>query len=67
MKTPLINNLLAVPAYRKRFEDCLIAIVQTLYNPRVLSARILAHAERLAEEIAWDLSNPRPMVGVPNR
>ncbi|KAJ3036743.1 hypothetical protein HDV00_002402 [Rhizophlyctis rosea] len=64
--TPLINNLLAVPAYRQRFEASLIAIVKTLYNPVVFNAHVLAHADRLSEEVAWDLSNPRPMVGQPD-
>ena len=64
---PLINNLLAVPSYRKRFEDTLVAIVKYLYNPVAFNQRVLAHADRLAEEIKWDLSNPRPMPGNPNR
>ncbi|KAJ3052254.1 hypothetical protein HK097_006646 [Rhizophlyctis rosea] len=64
---PLINNLLAVPSYRKRFEDTLVAIVKYLYNPVAFNQRVLAHAERLAEEIKWDLSNPRLMPGNPNR
>lgn len=65
--TPLINNLLAVPSYRTRFEERLVAIVQKLYNPLVFGERLLAHAELLAQEVAWDLSNPRPMVGAPNK
>jgi hypothetical protein len=65
--TPLINNLLAVPSYRKRFEAGLITVVKTFFNPVVFNAHVESLADRLSEEVAWDFAAPRPMAGTPNR
>ncbi|KAJ3056408.1 hypothetical protein HK097_007021 [Rhizophlyctis rosea] len=67
LTAPLINNLLAAPAYRKRFEETLISIVSKLFNPVAFNRRITAHADLLSEDVRWDLTIPRKMVGKPNR
>ncbi|KAJ3042650.1 hypothetical protein HDV00_006929 [Rhizophlyctis rosea] len=64
---PLIDLLLAAPGYRKRFEDGLIAIVKKTFNPVAFNRRVLALADRLSEDVQWDLTIPRKMVGNPNR
>lgn len=63
---PILEKILASPKYKARFDAIMKAIVQHLFNPAVLGARIRANAARIRDEVQWDRSQTRRHVGRPD-
>lgn len=65
-RRPVLEKILAAPKYKARFDAILKAIVQHLFNPAVLGARLRVDAARVKEEVLWDRGLTRRHTGRPD-
>ncbi|KAI8638960.1 coth protein-domain-containing protein [Parasitella parasitica] len=53
---PLAPALLAVPAFKEKFEKLLLNFAKLLVNPEILNPRVDQLYKMLAQDVAWDKS-----------